>query len=131
MDLREIQKSSQSCGTRSVEVVCGDVEFLADGQRGGAGEVDDEGADDGGFGDVLEGTADVGIVLANEVDHDCGAADVLGNFTGDARELAEGNGRVGVGDAADVGGDARGVEEAAAGVENPFFSNWYCRVINH
>lgn len=118
IDLGQIQKSSKNCGTRSAEVVCWDVEFLPYGKSGGAEEVDDEGANGGGFRDFLEGTADMRIVLADEVERDCGDAYVSGNIIGDARELAEGNERVGVGDAADVDGDASGVDNAAAGVEN-------------
>lgn len=60
----EVQERRKSCCTRSVEVIGWDVEFHCDGKRRGAEEVDDQGANGGGgFGDFLEGTADMGIIL--------------------------------------------------------------------
>lgn len=56
---------------------------------------------------------DVGGVLTDEVESNGSTAPgQVGRVNGDEREAAEGDGRVGARDGADVGGDARGVGEA-------------------
>lgn len=121
MDGRKIHESPESSGAGSEETERGDAELLGNRQRGGAEQVDDDGAYSKCLGDILERTADVGVVGTEEIEHDGGKAEgsVRISCGGvDTRKAAEGNGGMGLGDAVDVGGDAWGVGSASGGVEN-------------
>ena len=119
VDFREVQEGGEDGGAGGEEVVSGDPHVVGDVEGGGAEDVDDEGADGGGLRDVEEGLGDVRAVEANEVEGNGGGAAGGGGVDLEEGEAAEGDGRVGVGDAADVSEEGGGVE-AAGGEEDGY-----------
>lgn len=62
---------------------------------------------------MVESGRDVGGVESNELEGLGGNAESSGGVDGEVREAEEGDGRVGVGDAVDVGVDGGEVKEAS------------------
>ena len=67
----------------------------------------------------MEGFEDIGLVETDEVEGDGGAAASWGCVDGLERKLDEGNGRMGLGDVTNVGGNC-GCVEKAGGEKNGY-----------